>query len=114
MSRPPHPHTALVAAIRLALGREPDLVLWPLKQGVASAREGHMRWYGLVKGASDILGVLGPRGRFVALEAKTGNAVPTPEQRRFLAAITRHGGIAAVVRSVDEARSVLDAARRER
>ena len=107
-----HPHTELVAAIRLALGREPDVVLWPLTQGVASARAGHMRWYGLVKGASDLLGV-GPRGKLIALECKTGNAVPTPEQRRFLAAVTRHGGIAAIVHSVAEARSVLDAARRE-
>ena len=41
-------------------------------------------------------------GRFVALEVKRPTGRVRPEQDEFLAKVERHGGIAAVVRSVDD------------
>lgn len=50
----------ILAAIRKALGREPDLVLWRLSQGGAMAREGGQTYRaGLsVNGAADLVGML--------------------------------------------------------
>ena len=41
-------------------------------------------------------------GRFVALEVKRPTGRVRPEQAEFLAKVSRHGGVAAVVRSVDD------------
>lgn len=41
-------------------------------------------------------------GRFVALEVKRPSGRVRPEQAEFLAKVERHGGIAAVVRSVED------------
>ena len=50
----------ILAEIRKALGREPDLVLWRLSQGGAMAREGGQTYRaGLsVNGAADLVGML--------------------------------------------------------
>lgn len=104
----------LTSAIRRALGREPDLTLWRNNVGVAVHRAPsgtHTTRYGLIPGASDLLGILAPGGRWVALEIKTERGRVTPEQRMFLGLVRSRGGFAAVVRSVDEARAALDRAR---
>lgn len=105
-------HTRLVAEIRLALGREKDLVLWPLRQGTATPRGGaHPVPFGLVPGASDLLGILAPHGKWFALEAKTGHARQSPEQVAFANVVRSHGGVYEVVRSVEEAIAALTRAR---
>ena len=104
-------HTELVAEIRKALGREPDFTLW--LNSKPSVRNGKViAKPGLVKGAADLVGILAPLGRFVALEAKTGNARLMPHQRLFLDLVRKRGGFAAEVRSVDDARDALERARR--
>lgn len=102
-------------AVRLALGREPDLVIWRNETGVAEhldrrGRKGHVR-YGLCRGSSDLIGILKPSGRFFALELKTAIGKVTDEQDLFLRLIRRMGGFACVVRSVEEARDALTRAR---
>lgn len=72
---------------------------------------------GLCKGSSDIIGwtprVITPEmvgqtvAVFTALEVKTGKVVTTDEQKAFVAAVQKAGGIAAVVRSVDEGLDLL-------
>ncbi|HEY6461141.1 MAG TPA: hypothetical protein VIY73_13345 [Polyangiaceae bacterium] len=62
------------------------------------------------EGGPDVLACV--RGRFVALECKTGNATTTKEQRACLAALKAAGAVVAVVRSVDEARAAIEEARR--
>lgn len=57
-------------------------------------------------GRSDLL--VCARGRFVALEIKTAIGRPTPAQMRFLASVRAAGGLAAVVRSADEAERCID------
>jgi hypothetical protein len=59
------------------------------------------------KGSADIIGVV-KGGKFLALECKTASGKPTPHQLEWLAAISALGGVAAIVRSVDEACAVID------
>lgn len=101
--------------IRLALGSEKDLTLWRNNTGVgtfwvASGKTQRVQ-YGLCVGSSDLVGLLSPSGRFVALEVKTEVGRLTKEQRVFLAHVRSMGGFAAVVRSVEEARAAIQRAR---
>lgn len=101
--------------IRLALGREPDLTLWRNNTGHASyeaASGPRTVRYGLLRGSSDLVGILAPGGRFLALEVKRPGKEATEEQALFLALVRRRGGFAAVVCSVEEARAAVDRARR--
>lgn len=109
-------HTRLVDSIRLALGREPDLTLWPnpvkhVEVPSADGRVVHLRT-GLAVGSADLIGILAPAGRLVALEVKTGRAVASPQQVMWAELVRRRGGFAAVVRSVEEATAALERARR--
>lgn len=73
---------------------------------------------GLAIGSSDLIGFrattiteehLGQRfGRFVSIEVKTPKGRPTTEQRAFLGTVSRFGGLAGIVRSVDDAARVLE------
>lgn len=117
----------ILAAIRIALGSEPDLVLWRLSQGGAVTRKGQTYRAGLsVNGAADLIGILQETvseelhagtcrgrviGRFFALEIKAANGRCSPEQELWLNLVRQRGGFAAVVRSVDEARAALERAR---
>jgi hypothetical protein len=94
--------------IRLALSDERDLVLWRNNSGVAEHRGARVR-YGLATGSADLIGCLD--GRFIALEVKTSTGRATPEQRLWLDLVRRHGGFAAIVRSVDDARAAIARAR---
>lgn len=59
-------------------------------------------------GMSDVLGCLRTTGQLLALEVKRPGAKPTPDQRAFLDAVERAGGVSAVVHSAGEALAVLD------
>ena len=75
--------------------------------------------YGLCVGSSDVIGwtpiTIGPEhvGRtlavFTAFECKVGRNVTTVEQGAFLAAVKAQGGIAAVVRRVEDADAAVEA-----
>ncbi len=110
-----NPETILQNEIRLALGREPDFTLWRNSTGMAehtsAAGQRYRQRFGLAVGSSDLVGILAPAGRMVALEVKTPRGRVTPEQDLFLALVRRRGGFAAVVRSVDDATSALARAR---
>lgn len=69
--------------------------------GAAVTESGSFVRFGL-QGGSDIVGIL-PGGRFLAIECKRsrGGRI-TQEQANYLAEINRHGGLAMVVRSVDD------------
>jgi len=67
--------------------------------------------YGLCNGSSDLIGILAPHGRLIALEVKTASGRLTTDQSMFLELVRRHGGFAAVVRSVPEAQAALARAR---
>lgn len=61
---------------------------------------------GLCEGSADIIGIC--RGRFVALECKTSKHVRIPQlQRNFIRMVRDLGGIAGIVRSVEDATRLL-------
>lgn len=59
------------------------------------------------KGVSDILGLVPPSGRIIAVECKSGTGRLTPEQREFLADINANGGIGVCVHSIADLESFL-------
>lgn len=107
-------------AIRLALAEHPDLVLWRNSAGVATFGHGpgkQVTRFGLIPGASDLIGILRLRagdldpnqmiGRFVALEIKNARGRLSPEQERFLSLVQSLGGAAGVARSPSDAEQLL-------
>lgn len=106
-------HTKLVNDTRLELGLEQDFTIW-LNAKVTYVDGQPRAKPGLGKGSADLIGILNSpldRGRFVALEAKTGGATTTKEQRMFMDLVRRRGGFAAVFHTVEEAKAALQRAR---
>ena len=118
MTRAARPREAEVQrAIELALGAEPDCLLMRNSVGVARNvdDEGRERFiaYGLGgPGSPDLILILAPGGRLVGLEVKRPGEDATPEQRHVHAIWRRFGAVVAMVHDVEEARAVLDEARR--
>ena len=80
------------------------VVAWRMNTGAVSATyQGKPRFVRFgVKGMSDIIGLIPPSGRLLAVEVKRPEGKPTPEQTQFLAAVVRAGGIAFLARSVKD------------
>lgn len=53
-------------------------------------------------GMSDIMGVIPPGGRFLAIEVKRPGGKPTQAQEEFLSMVKAAGGIAFVATSLDD------------
>jgi len=102
--------TALMDAIRLELGSDPDLVLWRNNVGMAWMKNGAPVRFGVGgPGAADLVGMY--RGRAVFVEIKTPTGRQSPEQRTFQQLVERKGGTYAILRSVDDARAWLSTLR---
>ena len=103
--------------IRLACGRG-TVRLWRNNTGALVDQQGRFLRFGLCKGSSDLIGLrslevtpemVGQRlAQFVALEVKTESGTVSTEQRAFLQLVQQLGGLGAVCRSIEEARTVLD------
>lgn len=100
------------AAIRAALGRLPDVCLWRNHVGQLTDVTGAVHPFGLAVGSADLIGVLAPSGRLIALECKSPTGRLRREQRSWLAVVRKFGGFACVVRSVEEALAAIERARR--
>lgn len=129
-------------SIRLALGRDRDVVLWRNSVGATTIDEAlvekfidacpvfgyaraailrfvawingtRIRRFGLCPGSSDLIGI-GPGGRFLAIEVKTPRGRVAPDQARFIDLVRARGGIAGICRSVEDARTLVQAAREGR
>lgn len=107
-SRPSAPiqEKSIQDEIRQALAKLPHVVCWRNNTGLLKDARGIPVRFGLCVGSSDLIGIC--RGRFFALEVKRPGGKVTPDQERFLSVVTKFGGIAAVVRSVEEALCALD------
>lgn len=73
---------------------------WRVNQGAVTAEHnGKKRFirFNNIKGVSDILGILKPSGRLIAVECKKKPNKPTPDQLNFLELVNRHGGLGIVV-----------------
>ena len=54
------------------------------------------------KGMSDLIGIVQPSGRFLAIEVKTPTGKQTDHQAAFQRTITEMGGIYVLARSIDD------------
>lgn len=70
--------------------------------GVYDAAAKRFRTFNGLRGTSDILGVVRPGGRFLAVEAKHGKNRLSRDQEYFQAATRDNGGLACVAYSVKE------------
>ena len=106
--------TVLQQRIRLALGTLSNLRIFRNNTGsLPDPRTGRPIQFGLTRGSADLIGwrtititpeMVGQQlAVFTSLEVKTPTGRLTPEQRNWLEAVQRAGGIAAVVRSVQDA-----------
>lgn len=98
--------------ILVRLSREPDTLVWRQNVGLGDMvnRDGstHKVKYG-VPGMADIGGICS--GIAIQLEVKTATGKQTAKQVKWAQAVERAGGIYKVVRSVEEAATVLERAR---
>ncbi len=71
---------------------------------------------GLGKGAADLICIVPPRGRLLAIEMKKPGYSPSdvdPLQRKWLATMRRYGAVTGIASSEEEALALLEEARRE-
>lgn len=101
----------ILAEIRLALGLDSRVVLFRNNVGVAERGGVRRLRFGIGgTGGADLVGIMAPLGRFVALEVKAQAGRPGKNQETFLALIRSMGGFACIVRSVAEARAAIERA----
>ena len=123
MPHSPTPESAILRAVRLAVGALPGVVLWRNSVGVAryvgrGGRAGAVP-YGLQRGASDAVGVLSvaipgiarPVGVALFIEVKSARGRLTEEQALFRDLVVRLGAVHLTVRSAEEAVAGVVAAR---
>jgi hypothetical protein len=101
-------HSALVNRILMRYSVRPDLTLWKMNTGVARALYGErvMR-YG-IDGGTDIIGIMKPDGRWIAIEVKTGSGELRPNQRAFRQVMLDHGALYILARHEDDVRAALE------
>ena len=112
--------TDILRRTMLEVGRRPDVRVFRNNVGVAVYPDGSRVVYGLAPGSSDLVGwrivtvtpdmVGQPLAQFLALEVKTATGRLTTPQKSFLDAVRSAGGIAAVVRSPDDAVAAVSSA----
>jgi hypothetical protein len=96
--------------IRVRYGALPDVLLYRNAAGFDAATGTR---YGLIKGASDLIGI-GPRGRMLAVEVKMPGGTITEEQQLFLDLVEERGGIAVCATSPEDVEEAVNAARESR
>jgi hypothetical protein len=98
-------HSKLKNEILLALGRRSDVLVWnnPTGMFVPFGRENSPPVRCGIPGQADILAVVAPLGRLVGIECKTGSGRQSEAQTNWQKAMESRGGIYGVVRSVDDA-----------
>lgn len=79
-------------------GAHPRLRLARVNVGAVKVRDRLVRFG--VPGCADICGVLGPGGRFVAIECKSATGRQRPEQQSFERVIRSLGGVYILARSL--------------
>jgi hypothetical protein len=95
-------HTALVNRILMRFSARPALSLFKMHTGVARALTGdYYVKYGIL-GGTDIIGILKPNGRWVAIEVKVGKDDLGPKQRHFRQLIEEHGGLYVLARDLSD------------
>lgn len=100
-----NPETVLMHKIMSALSSEGNFVL-RTNSGVYFDHRGNRVTIGF-SGLSDLVGCT-PDGRFYAIEIKTPNYQPRPEQQQFLNIMRKRGALAGCAHSVEEALEIVN------
>lgn len=87
--------------ILLAIGNRPGLRVWRNQTGALKNDRGQLIRFGC-PGSADILGIMAPDGRFLAIEVKTDSGRQSDQQRHFQTMIENHGGLYILARSVED------------
>lgn len=108
--------TVLQNQIRLAIS-SPCVRMFRNNVGSATTQDGRHIDFGLCAGSSDLIGwtvrevtpdMVGKNiAVFTALEVKTKSGRVSEKQQGFINVVNRAGGIAGVVRSIDDAKEML-------
>lgn len=93
--------TNLVKAILLHIGARPDVRVWRNNTGCLTDRNGRPVFFGLT-GSADILGIIAPEGRFLAIECKTPAGRQREAQKFFQKMVESMGGIYILARKVED------------
>ena len=93
--------STIQSRILLALGSRPGIRVWRNNTGALRDSNGRVIRFGL-KGSADILGILAPHGRMLAIECKTETGRQSEQQKRFQEMVEKHGGVYVLARSVDD------------
>lgn len=112
--------STLLAECREWANAQPDVRVW--RNNVGKLQDANGRWvsYGLGIGSPDLIGVVrvpvfvvgeDARGIFLGAECKLVGARVSSEQEEWLMMIERFGGVAGIVRSVDDMRDLVERAR---
>lgn len=110
-----NPETQLLQLIRLNLAQIPGVILWRNSIGYDARAKCD---YGIQNpGGSDLIGFyshthydLNPyeEAQFLAIEVKTATGIVSQSQRDFINLVRRHGGLAGVARSIQDAKDIID------
>ena len=123
LTRPPTADTSesqLQAEIRKHIGSLPDVRLWRHNTGQIKDATGRPVRFGLAVGSADIVGIVAPRGRWIAIEVKAPGWVPAKsgaryeheeDQRKWMAIVRAFGGVAGFASSLGEAMLLVEEAR---
>lgn len=77
------------------------LRIWRNNTGALKDQRGQLITYGL-KGSADILGIISPEGRFLAIEVKNERGKQSESQAAFGKMVEAMGGIYILARSVED------------
>ncbi len=90
--------------VMLYLSTRPGIRFWRNQTGALENKQGRFVKFGLI-GSSDIVGLIGPGGRFLAIECKSAKGVQSEPQKNFQAMIEKHGGKYIIARSVEDVKN---------
>jgi hypothetical protein len=75
------------------------------EDGLVVLTNARRQTFGLVPGSGDLIGWHG--ARFLSVEVKSRAGSPSAEQRQWMAAVQRAGGLAGIARSVEDVARLL-------
>lgn len=103
---PPLSEADLMRSIMVALSEDGHFVA-RANVGLFFTKDGRPVRSGLPVGFADLFGHRHPDARAFYLEVKTATGRVSPEQAAFISAMKKRGALAAIVRSVGDARRAL-------
>lgn len=101
-------HSALVNRILLRFSLRPDLTLWKLNTGVGKPLHSDRVVRFGIKGGTDIIGIIKPSGRWIAIECKTGSGKLEQDQETFRDVVIAHGALYVEARCLEDVQVALD------